>query len=280
MRTLTLITVMLLLILAPRRDLPRVVIVSAFAAEQAVLRARLTDAHTHTFGLFTYTSGQLNGRDVLLFVSGESLVNAAIHTQHALDHFDVSQVVMVGIAGALDPALQVGDVVIPQAWALYQEGVYLLESADGTLIRPDWLADDTPQCDGLAAKAVKRIDGQTRTTFPAETALINAAHTLDAVQVGGVGVSGQAYLNNAALGACLFESFGARIVDMESAAVAQVADSHGVPFVAVRAVSDIVGAGYAQPVENFEQVDIAMQRAQTAVWGLLGALHTRIDEKH
>lgn len=280
MRTLTLIAVLLLLILAPRHDPPCIAIVSAFAAEQAALRARLTDTRAHTFGLFTYTSGQLNGRDVLLFVSGESLVNAAMHTQHALDHFDVSQVVMVGIGGALDPTLQVGDVIIPQGWALYQEGVYLLESADGTLTRPDWLASDTPECGGLAAKPVKRIDGQTRATFPADAALTDMVRTLDGVQVGGVGVSGQAYLNNAVLGACLFETLGARIVDMESAAVAQVADAHGVPFVAVRAVSDIVGAGYAQPVENFEQVDIAMQRAQNVVWGLLGARAVPVDEKH
>lgn len=279
MRTLSLIGVLLLLILAPRHDPPRVAIVSAFDAEQAVLRARLTDAHTHTFGLFTYTSGRLNGHDVVLFVSGESLVNAAMHTQHALNHFEVSHVVMVGIGGALDPTLQIGDVVVPQSWALYQEGVYLLESTNGTFTRPDWLADDTPQCGTLAAKPVKRIDGQARYLFPTDATLIDTMRTLDAVQVGGGGVSGQAYLNNAALGACLFESFGARIVDMESAAVAQVADTHGLPFVAVRAVSDKVGAAYAQPVENFEQVQSAMQRAQTVVWALLGALDTRADEK-
>ena len=40
-----------------------------------------------------------------------------------------------------------------------------------------------------------------------------------------------------------FETFGARVLDMESAAVAHVAYANGVPFIAIRSLSDLAGGG-------------------------------------
>jgi adenosylhomocysteine nucleosidase len=48
-------------------------------------------------------------------------------------------------------------------------------------------------------------------------------------------------VDNAALRLWLSSSFDARCVDMESAAVAQVAESNGVPFIAFRSLSDLAG---------------------------------------
>ena len=59
--------------------------------------------------------------------------------------------------------------------------------------------------------------------------------------IGGAGVSGSAFVDNAAFRAYAFETFGARVLDMESAAVAHVAWANRVPFVAVRSLSDLAG---------------------------------------
>src|SRR3546814_9800963 len=59
--------------------------------------------------------------------------------------------------------------------------------------------------------------------------------------VGGNGVSGPAFMDNADLRKYLFESFHVNVLDMESAAVAQVAYSNGVPFIVFRALSDLAG---------------------------------------
>ena len=59
--------------------------------------------------------------------------------------------------------------------------------------------------------------------------------------VGGNGVSGQAFVDNAALRAWAYTTFQAKVLDMESAAVAQVAFVNGVPFIAFRSLSDLAG---------------------------------------
>ena len=63
------------------------------------------------------------------------------------------------------------------------------------------------------------------------------------IVVGGSGVSGGAFVDNAAFRIWAFETFGARVLDMESAAVAHVAYANGVPFIAIRNLSDLAGGG-------------------------------------
>src|SRR3546814_10712183 len=54
--------------------------------------------------------------------------------------------------------------------------------------------------------------------------------------IGGNGVSGPAFLDNAALREHVFTAFHANVVDMESAACAMVAYSNDVPFIAFRSL--------------------------------------------
>ena len=72
------------------------------------------------------------------------------------------------------------------------------------------------------------------------------------IVVGGSGVSGGAFIDNAAFRTWAFETFGARVLDMESAAVAHVAYANGVPFIAIRSLSDLAGGGEgANQMEGF-----------------------------
>ncbi len=63
------------------------------------------------------------------------------------------------------------------------------------------------------------------------------------VIVGGNGVSGQSFVDNAAFREYVRKTFGAEVVDMESAAVAHVAYANGTPFIAFRSLSDLAGGG-------------------------------------
>jgi adenosylhomocysteine nucleosidase len=67
------------------------------------------------------------------------------------------------------------------------------------------------------------------------------------VVVGGNGVSGQAFVDNAAFREYAYQTFNANVLDMETAATAHVAYSNGVPFIAFRSLSDLAGGG---PGEN------------------------------
>ena len=89
--------------------------------------------------------------------------------------------------------------------------------------------------------------------------------------VGGSGVSGGAFIDNAAFRTWAFETFGARVLDMESAAVAHVAYANGVPFIAIRSLSDLAGGGEgANQMEVF--LGLAAGNAASVVKALLRAM--------
>ena len=89
--------------------------------------------------------------------------------------------------------------------------------------------------------------------------------------VGGPGVSGGAFVDNAAFRAWTFDTFGARVLDMESAAVAHVAWANDVPFIAVRSLSDLAGGSdQGNQIEVFFR--LAASNAAAVVRALLRAM--------
>jgi adenosylhomocysteine nucleosidase len=63
------------------------------------------------------------------------------------------------------------------------------------------------------------------------------------VVIGGNGVSGQAFVDNAAFREYTYQTFQANVLDMETAAIGMVAYSNGVPWIAFRSLSDLAGGG-------------------------------------
>lgn len=260
-------------------DVRRVAVVSAFAPEMSVLRGDLDDAAVRSINGVEFVAGTLEGREVLLFLSGLSIVNAAMTVQLALDHFRIDRIVFSGIAGGVDPALHIGDVVIADRWGQYLETLFAREIEDGWAKPPFF---DYPFANfGMMfprSVTVQRAGveaPETRFWFPVDEALLAHARTAVAdvvldrcladgtclqrppkVVIGGPGVSGGAFIDNAAFREYTFETFGARVLDMESAAVAHVAYANNVPFIAVRSLSDLAGGG-----EGENQIEVFFRLA-------------------
>ena len=244
----------------------RIAVVSAFAPEMSVLRGELNSATVHSINGVKFVAGNLEGRNVVLFLSGISVVNAAMTMQLALDHFTIDRIVFSGIAGGVDPALHIGDVVIADRWGQYLEAVFARE-VEGDWAKPPFF--DYPFANfGMMfprSVTVQRASAdapETRFWFPVDEALLAHARTAVAdvvldrcladgtclqqtpkIVIGGSGVSGGAFIDNAAFRDYTFKTFGARVLDMESAAVAHVAYANNVPFLAVRSLSDLAGGG-------------------------------------
>ena len=97
---------------------PRIGIVSAFGQEADILVAQTQSPHTWVVNGNRFTTGTLRGVPVVIVLSGVSMVNSAMVTQLMVDHFKVQRLVMSGIAGGVNPAHHVGDVIIPDRWAM------------------------------------------------------------------------------------------------------------------------------------------------------------------
>ena len=279
---------------AIRDETPRTAVVSAFAPELAILQGELEGASAHSVNGVAFTTGTLEGHDVVLFLSGISVVNAAMTVQLALDHFAIERIVFSGIAGGVDPGLDIGDVVIADRWGQYLEMLFARELDGGWMTMPFF---EYPYANFgmMFPRSVTVLrDGanrpETRFWFPVDEALLAAARSAadDAalarctaedkclqaapkVIVGGSGVSGGAFIDNAAFRTWAFETFGARVLDMESAAVAHVAYANGVPFIAVRSLADLAGGGEgANRMEIF--LGLAAGNAAAVVKALLRAM--------
>ena len=251
---------------------PRTAVISAFPPELAALEAATSDKQTYAAAGARFVTGTLEGKPVVLFLSGISMVNAAMTTQGALDRFRIERIVFSGVAGGADPALEVGDVVAPERWVQSSEMAYAREVPGGFAPTPG-LTDGRTNFGMMYPRAVTvtRDPGKPEDlkAFPVDPALLDLARrsveglTLKRcaadqclakppkVVVGGVGGSGPVFVDNAAFRQYAHDVFGARVLDMESAAVAQVAYVNRTPFIAFRSLSDLAGgdpAGNQFPV--------------------------------
>ncbi len=96
----------------------RIGIVSAFGAEGDILVSQTQARTTFVINGNTFTTGVLRGNPVVIALSGVSMINSTMVTQLMLDHFKVERLIMSGIAGGLNPALNVGDVTVPDRWVM------------------------------------------------------------------------------------------------------------------------------------------------------------------
>ena len=246
-------------------DLPRIAVISAFEPEWISLQAQLKDAKAQEINGSTFITGKLSDKDVVLFLSGVSMVNAAMTTQLALDHFKIDRIVFSGIAGGVDPELHIGDVVVAGQWGNYLESIMARET-DGKFAVPPFLSSPYPNHGMIFTNqttvASARGKPEPRFWFPSDPAMLDTARKVAAgtdlaacnakneclahqpqIIVGGNGVSGSAFVDNAGLREWIFSTFEAQVVDMESASVAQVAWANQVPFIAFRSLSDLAGGG-------------------------------------
>lgn len=248
---------------------PRTAIISAFEPEWTALQSAMTKENGHSINGNQYFTGTLGGQPVVLFLSGVSMVNAAMNTQVALDRFNIKRIVFSGIAGGVDPNLAIGDVVVPDQWSEYLESVFARET-DGRYALPSWMPPAqlpnygmiVPQPVGVVSARSAEVEH--RQWFAVDADLLATAKAVAAdldlaacnaenscletppqIVVGGNGVSGPAFVDNAAFREWTFATFKARVLDMESAAVAHVAYANEVPFIAFRSLSDLAGGGAA-----------------------------------
>lgn len=247
-------------------DTPRIAVMSAFEPEWLVLQETLEGPAEHRLNGKRFLTGTIEGQPVVLFLSGISMVNAAMTTQLALDHFAIDGIVFSGIAGGVDPDLSIGDVVVAENWGQYLETVMARET-DGSFAIPSWMTSEFPNYGMMFTMPVGVVsdvapEGENKFWFAAdpgyldlaatvaETVTLEACNADDAcladppqIVVGGNGVSGSAFVDNADFRTHAFDTFDARVLDMESAAVAHVAHANGVPFIAFRSLSDLAGGG-------------------------------------
>jgi adenosylhomocysteine nucleosidase len=247
-------------------ETPRIAVMSAFEPELTLLLKQLQDPARHRLNGVEFTTGTLQGKPVVLLLSGISMVNASMNTQLALDRFNITHIVFSGIAGGVNPALNIGDVAVPAQWGQYLEVLMARETAPGQFTIPPRMEAQTLAPFGMLHP--RPVETRTAANprpvrkfwFEVDPKMLEFARGLSNIElgacnagvclvhkpqlmVGGNGVSGQAFVDNAAFREYAFKTFQSNVLDMETAAVGMVAYSNGVPYIAFRSLSDLAGGG-------------------------------------
>ncbi|KHT61736.1 5'-methylthioadenosine nucleosidase [Photobacterium gaetbulicola] len=219
-------------------------IIGAMEQEVAILKDQLTNRETHNKAGCTFYTGTLNGADVVLLQSGIGKVAAAVGTAVLLEIFQPDAVLNTGSAGGFDSSLNVGDVVISTEVRYHDADVTAFGYEIGQMAQqPAAFASDAKLMD------------------TAEQALATMA---DTHAVRGLICTGDAFVCSAEKQAFIRDNFPSVIaVEMEAAAIAQACHQFQVPFVVVRAISDV--ADKESPMSFEEFLPVAAQSSSVMV---------------
>lgn len=276
-----------------------VAVMGAFPTEMEALRAEFgIDAKDSAFAVTVlhgvrFEQGVVDGHAIVVFQAGASLVNASSSLQMALDHFPITHVLFGGIAGGIDPSLEVGDVVIPERWAYHSEAAYLNEDGRGGYVPlsfdPRPLGEHFGMMFPRAVHVVR--DGSDKpvemASFPVDAGMLAAARRAVGrmpaltrlgrtirVSVGGTGVSGTVLASNAGYRDYVYRVWQARCLDMESTAYAQVCWMNGKPLVVVRGLSDLAGGQKGQSLSDPKGMPAVFSNTARVVHAVLDELPT------
>lgn len=200
----------------------KVAIIGAMEEEVVILRENINNLKIETIAGYEFSTGEMNGVEVILLRSGIGKVNAAMSSTILLHQYKPDVVINTGSAGGFNPSLKVGDIVISTEVRHHD--------VDATIFGYEY--GQVPQMPAA---------------FNADEKLISiakkAAESIQDVQVSkGLIATGDSFMNDPERVAFVHEKFPQlQAAEMEAAAIAQVAYQFGIPFVIIRSLSDIAG---------------------------------------
>ena len=196
-------------------------IIGAMKEEVAILKGLIKRQLVEKIMHVEFTIGTLHDKEVVLLESGIGKVNVAIATTLLLEKFPVNYVINTGSAGGVKADAEVGDVVISDSVTYHD--------VDVTGFGYEW-----GQVPGMPAVFESDVD----LVLKVEDVLKRVGIRYFKGQI----VTGDVFVNRPEKISGIKENFNNAIaLEMEAAAVAQVCHIANIPFVVVRALSDIAG---------------------------------------
>lgn len=223
-------------------------LIGAMSVEVEGLMARLTDRQEQKIGMDVFVSGKLFGKEAVLAVCGPGKINAALCTQSMILHYHPEWVLNLGVAGAGEAGVSIGDMVIASAAVQHDSDTSPLGDPVGMVSKINLV--EIPCDAALRAR------------------LVEAASQVEGMKVHeGVIATGDQFIHDGATRSRIHDLFHAKAVEMEGGAVAQACYMHGVPCGVLRSISDQADGHSDMDYPTF--VTLAAEHSQRVVELLL-----------
>lgn len=181
----------------------------------------------------TFLTGKIIENKCVLVKGGVGKVNAARVTQLMIDNFPIEYIINVGVAGALDPMLEIGDVVIAE-----------------TLVQHDFDITAFGHTKGYITGIGDRINADKELLIRIKESIKHLEDKNYNVETGVI-ASGDIFCTDIAMKNKIYTKFDAKCVEMEGAAIAQVCYLDNIPFLVIRSISDTPNGENAMVYEKF-----------------------------
>lgn len=188
---------------------------------------KIQNKKVDSIAMLKFHSGQFNNIDVVALYCGVCKVNSAIATQILIDKFNVTHIIVTGVAGAIDSILNIGDTVISTEVSYHDVSDDIL-----TEYHP-WMESIYFKCDSELTRLSK--------------VAIEENIFSQKVYFGKI-VTGEAFISTEGRKE-IIDKYNPLCVDMETASIAHVCYVNNIPFVAIRSITDTESEC---GVENFE----------------------------
>ncbi|MFC2948431.1 5'-methylthioadenosine/S-adenosylhomocysteine nucleosidase [Virgibacillus sediminis] len=218
-------------------------IIGAMDEEIAKLMENMRDVKEESIANCLFAEGTLKGTDVVVLKSGIGKVNAAMAATIMHERYHPSYVINTGSAGGHSAELEVGDIVISNRVVHHDVDVTAFGYAYGQVPGLPSMFDADAQLVSIAIKAAKGMG-------------LRYAE--------GIIATGDTFMEDPSKVEEVNKKFPAMLaMEMEAAAIAQVCSQYEVPFVIIRALSDIAGK------ESSVSFDAFLEKAADNAAGLI-----------
>lgn len=196
----------------------------------------------------TVMGGEYHGFNLVATTAGMGTVNVAAAAQHLITRYGANALIFSGIAGGLNPALHIGDVVVGERLryidtdtALIAESKPGLEEFTSTDYLVD-LAEETLIAHGFVDARLAPEDvapgSPARAVADASPYRRNCTDTEPQRYLRGTIATGNRFITGNDLRRAVIDATGADCAEMEGAAVAHIAAKNGIDCLVLRAISD------------------------------------------
>ncbi|HQG57897.1 MAG TPA: 5'-methylthioadenosine/adenosylhomocysteine nucleosidase [Candidatus Dojkabacteria bacterium] len=193
-------------------------IIGALNEEIEEIKSRLDITDKTSIGHTTYFTKKHKDIQIVLTKTGVGKVFSAMITQHLIDHFSPDIVIFTGVAGSINPNINIGDIVIAEKCVQYDLDVTELGFEIGSIPYTTYRYFESDK--NLVELALKT---QNKDTIKKGTVLTGDMFITDK--------NFKKHNDN-------FIKLKGDIIEMEGASVGQVCTINNTPFLIVRTISD------------------------------------------